>query len=737
MKLHPFLKKILTHSSFCATFTLMAGSLVFPAHAESFTVDGIETEWAPVNNEITINDAANADTVIKVDGKQAASTTLYAGLAQNTDVSGNALEVSNSEFKNVQAARIIGNGNATQNSVKLENTKVTSTMYVANVRGNGEASGNTLSVSGGSVGHLAGGLVVQDGKTNNNNITVNNATVTGQVMGGYMYANNGTSTALNNEASGNSVTVTNSQTGSNTIVGAYLLGNGQANGNSVTLDGSTTDRQVFGAHLTGTEAGSETNAATGNSLTITNGSTANNGAVAAYITNGNVSHNTITIKGSTVTGDVVAGLVYAGSGNATNNTLILENATVSGGCCRAAWTGGGDATHNTVILKGNSQVNGELMGGYDSKRGYDVITGNSLTMEAFTGYVSSVANFDTIEQTGGSATIGNGSLKAATSVSIHGTEDAAATLSSGTSALTVSAGQNVNISNATLSATGKVTLSSEGSVALNNAAVSGSDVAISGNVSLGGGTVAGIKSVTIRGNEGAASPASDSGVAEGDLSISGGTSVDISGVALAQEGEVTISGGGSVALKDMSISGSNVTISGTGAASSRTLENVAITVAAGGTADLRNTTISGSTAVTGFTFMTRSSEAVTVLLDGSTVVLDTANSTVTGENSNYTIDASPFFAGVEVKGSYTLDITALASLLTDFESIAIDFGDTASGIDSASNIYVALGERTYSTSYDATGNTISFGPSDAIPEPATTTLSLLALAGLAARRRRK
>ena len=216
-----------------------------------------------------------------------------------------------------------------------------------------------------------------------------------------------------------------------TISGSYK--NVYGNGHSFTINGGDIDA-VYGAS-------SDKTSATNNKVYITNcinisviyggasdGNSADSNAV--YISGGSVSsvyggesesgdahHNTVNISGGSV------GSVHGGdstSGKAYNNTVNISGDAKETGTVYGGSSNDGEAYDNTVIISGGS-VSGDVYGGYidDSGSAYDnevVIsgsaditnanlygrndkasgTGNTLTIDGWSGSTKSVKNFNGI-----------------------------------------------------------------------------------------------------------------------------------------------------------------------------------------------------------------------------------------------------------------------------------------------------------------------------------------------------
>ena len=216
-----------------------------------------------------------------------------------------------------------------------------------------------------------------------------------------------------------------------TISGSYK--NVYGNGHSFTINGGDIDA-VYGAS-------SDKTSATNNKVYITNcinisviyggasdGNSADSNAV--YISGGSVSsvyggesesgdahHNTVNISGGSVgsvhggdstsgkaynntvniSGDAkVTGTVYGGSSNdgeAYDNTVIISGGSVSGDVYGGYIDDSGSAYDNEVVISGSADItNANLYGRNDKASG----TGNTLTIDGWSGSTKSVKNFNGI-----------------------------------------------------------------------------------------------------------------------------------------------------------------------------------------------------------------------------------------------------------------------------------------------------------------------------------------------------
>lgn len=128
---------------------------------------------------------------------------------------------------------------------------------------------------------------------------------------------------------------------------------------------------------------------------------------------------------------------------------------------------------------------------------------------------------------------------------------------------------------------------------------------------------------------------------------------------------------------------------------------------------------------------------------GTTLALNNLVIDLAGlELTSNTFDISNMFdefGGMMIDNVY-LDASSL-NLYEEWNetsSVTVNFGDSLKSLDDGTKLTVLLGNNMMTTQrVYAEGGNVTFRGSAIIPEPATGTLSLLALAGLAARRRRK
>ena len=230
----------------------------------------------------------------------------------------------------------------------------------------GNASGNIVNISAGSVGDVYGGESYSyyydsdsekyyGGNANENKVTISeDAKVGGSVYGGYAGYGN---------ANENKVTISENAKVGGSVYGGYAsaysyIANANASGNTVTINGSAeVGGSVYGGHT----------------------------YEAYFDTNANASDNTIEISGNAkVGGSVYGGSVYytyySENTNASGNTVTISgNASVGANADYAAVYGGSvsyayyntdaNANGNTVTISGSASVGAnasyvEIFGGY-------------------------------------------------------------------------------------------------------------------------------------------------------------------------------------------------------------------------------------------------------------------------------------------------------------------------------------------------------------------------------------
>lgn len=242
---------------------------------------------------------------------------------------------------NVQAADLKGDGSSGSYVVVNENNDY------ENVYG-GEAISNRYSI----------------GEATKNIVEIIGGRIENDVYGGHA-----SSTIWNeSKATGNIVKISGGRIGNN-VYGGYATGSlyhsAEATGNKVEISGGTIINNVYGGYATGIDSG-----AIGNSVNISGGEI---GAVyGGRSDNSNAKGNNVNISGGIVKSNVCGGYIQGNGSAAINNSITLSGtADVSD-----AGMYGGD----TLFSIGN----------------LDLITGNTLNINGWSGSTKSVQNFNTI-----------------------------------------------------------------------------------------------------------------------------------------------------------------------------------------------------------------------------------------------------------------------------------------------------------------------------------------------------
>ena len=273
-----------------------------------------------------------------------------------------------------------GNGAATGNSVIFNGGSVTENVYGGRSV-NGPAQSNSVTMTNGSAKWLLGGYS-NSGDASGNRVEVSGGTLSGGVNGGETTSGNATGNSVDfsnvtatyvqggysgsGSATGNSLAIRSGTVQNNAFGGYVDSGSGEASGNSVTFNGGSVTNNIYGGM-------SAAGLAQNNSVTMTNGSA--KWLLGGYSANGNVIGNSVNVSGGTLTG-VSGG--ESNSGSATGNIVSISGGTVqsnvNGGFVAS---GSGKATGNIVNISGNADLSGAVVAGGSSPDG-DAFTDNTL-----------------------------------------------------------------------------------------------------------------------------------------------------------------------------------------------------------------------------------------------------------------------------------------------------------------------------------------------------------------------
>ena len=389
--------------------------------------------------------------IVKAENGSILKAAVYGGHSEGSskgDVNENKVYITDSE---VESGHVFGGSawnetnNVKDNEVIFDNSKASTSNIFGGALGNsickGEVSGNKVEISGSgsSVNGVFGGYTGGSATVTGNTVTVENGGSAGSVYGGQAESD-GTG-----HVTKNIVNIKNSGT-VNVVYGGQSYGSGAVSGNTVNMTGGTVKEDVYGGYSDSGNAGgagegegntvnisggkvandvvggkSDEGNATGNTVNMTGGTV---GCVlGGWSDNGNVTGNKVTISGGTVQGYVHGG--WGDNGSATGNTVIISGGTVdrvvggcgerdgatgntvsiSGGTMNSVYgglNGYGGATGNTVILskqegKAAPVLCGMIGGGLGNG---DIVTGNTLQLEAAGLSAPGIKNFETIRLAG-------------------------------------------------------------------------------------------------------------------------------------------------------------------------------------------------------------------------------------------------------------------------------------------------------------------------------------------------
>ena len=173
------------------------------------------------------------------------------------------------------------------------------------------------------------------------------------------------------------------------------------NGYSFTITGVTINGNVFGAG-NGTNNYSED--ASGGNVTINGNAEVTSEVCGGRSNSGEAYNNTVNISDGSVTGNVFGG--NSGSGQAYDNTVNISGSSVTGNVFGGRSNSG--AHHNIVNISGGSV--GNVRGGYSSRSAYNNIvniSGGSVSGDVYGGYSDGGNAYDNEVVISGSAVIEN------------------------------------------------------------------------------------------------------------------------------------------------------------------------------------------------------------------------------------------------------------------------------------------------------------------------------------------
>ena len=334
------MRKSLTYKILAAVMALSAANWAVPADV----LAGVDTDGNYIvtdDGEIVIGDSTNPYNNVYGNGH---SFTINGFTITSGKITGDVYGVGNGDNNYREDA---SGGNVSIIDSNLLNYEGARVLVCGGRSGIGSAHHNTVNISGdNSRVTIVNGGESTSGKVYNNTVNISGGSV------GYAYGGN----SYYAEAYNNTVSIS----GTAKVQVGGVIG------------GESTSGKVYN-----------------NTVKISGGSV---GAVfGGYSISGEVHHNTVKISGDTVTGNVHGG--WSDSGEAYGNTVNISNGTVTGYVSGGYIYESGSAYDNEVVISGSADItNANLYGRNDKASG----TGNTLTIDGWSGSTQSVKNFNDI-----------------------------------------------------------------------------------------------------------------------------------------------------------------------------------------------------------------------------------------------------------------------------------------------------------------------------------------------------
>ena len=398
-------------------------------NSETGSVTGGYTNSGTANNNlVSISDSdthgdiyggrsinGNAENnIIIISKTDAASGRIAGGRSSEGNTNNNTVIISDSTIQgNIYGGRT-NEGNANANTIIISNSTMPNVIYGGG-SSKGNANGNIVIINDSKLPNIVFGGYSDEGNTNDNIVIISNnvydpnETTTTNVYGG---------NAEKGSVERNIVQITGGKT--ELIYGGYS-GLGEAKDNIVIINGGEVSNVYGGDSSNGSSSDNKVYIKDGTIRYI----------IAGYSINrensNNVENNTVYISGGKVTGDVNGGVTY--KGNAIGNNVIISggevsevyggysyngnadsnNVVINGGKITGFIIGGysynGNADNNNIIISGNADITkAYLFGNNISNSNINLYknnvnnnnTGNTLTIDGWSGSTQSVQNFSDI-----------------------------------------------------------------------------------------------------------------------------------------------------------------------------------------------------------------------------------------------------------------------------------------------------------------------------------------------------
>lgn len=298
------------------------------------------------------------DNKVEMRGERSRAANIYGGLTGNGQASGNRVSVENGRIGGVWAGgRIYAGfseaGNARDNTLEIRNGYIegSHTEVSAGYAVKGDSTGNGLTISGGSISRTSADHFVSAGFSYEGNARGNTLTVTGGELGTEAYG--GYVRTGTGEASDNRVEFSGS-TSAVTRLTAGWSGGADARGNSLVMSSGTVRESLTGGD-------SLTGLASGNKIEIHGGEVGKH-VYAGHTDRGGASANELLIDGGTIAGSAYGSFIADNSSRTAEGSKISFGGTATAEFLVGGYSARGDAVGNEVTVSGGT-VRMNVMGG--------------------------------------------------------------------------------------------------------------------------------------------------------------------------------------------------------------------------------------------------------------------------------------------------------------------------------------------------------------------------------------
>ena len=359
----------LESTGFPYTKGLMAGFSQTGAVSNNHVIikNNAKLDWGGTNNPMALGGFSQTNNVrgntVTIDGVNTYGLHVYGGYTHGGTAGGDNPEDGNQVMiKSAGESAIFyvyggysKNGSVNNNVVNIENGARASNVYGGAVSdGSGDVKANAVNVINGSVSNLSGGYSqAAEGNVEENVVTIAGGTYQ-NILGGNLY--NASVTPTGN-VKGNKVTISDATV--TYVLGGRTNGNGNATNNIVTINSGS---KVLGETNGGISQGGKTN---NNEITINGNATVQNAVYGGSGGLGNASNaadgNTITITGSPTLSTCV---VYGGYAyiSASDNTINMLSSVAVKGLVGGKLAAAGTLSGNTLNVAAKNVTSGSVSG---------------------------------------------------------------------------------------------------------------------------------------------------------------------------------------------------------------------------------------------------------------------------------------------------------------------------------------------------------------------------------------